>query len=109
MVNQKLKISIIYIYIYINIVFQASDHQDFMQSYLYYSNTLAVVALSRDGNGAGQVRKMGFSPPPRIVLFYSILASPYIKGKIFLPHPHPLGHRESPPYPVKLYFLLIYL
>ena len=42
-VNQKLKISIIYIYIYI--VFQASDHQDSTQSYLYYSNTLAVVAF----------------------------------------------------------------
>ena len=28
-------------------------------------------------------------------------------GKIFSPYPRPLGPYEAPPYPVKLYFLLI--
>ena len=29
-------------------------------------------------------------------------------GNTFSPHPRSLGPREAPPYPVKLYFLLIY-
>ena len=63
---------------------------------------------SRDGNGAGWVWKMGFSPPPRMVLSYPILTRLRMTGKIFLPHPHPLGPCEAPPHPVKLYFLLIF-
>ena len=62
---------------------------------------------SRDGNGAGWVRRMVYSPPPCIVLSYPILTSPRMKGKIFLPHPRPLGPREAPTHPVKLYYLLI--
>ena len=62
---------------------------------------------SRDGNGAGRVQRMVSSPLPCMVLSYPILTSPRIKGKILLPHPRPLGPREAPTHPVKLYYLLI--
>ena len=35
-------------------------------------------------------------------------APPRMTRNTFSPHPHPLGPREAPPHPVKLYFLLIY-
>ena len=63
--------------------------------------------IYRDGNGVGQVQRMGFSPPSRIVLSYPILAPSYTTGKIFLPHPRTLGLRKASPHLIKLYFLLI--
>ena len=68
--------------------------------------------MSRDGNGAGWVRRMGSSSSPHMVLSYPIPAPPLpiltcMMGKIFLPHPCPLGPREALPHPIKLNFLLI--
>ena len=51
---------------------------------------------------------MRSSTPPHMVLSYPILAPPRMIGKIFLSHPYLLGPCETPPYPVKLYFLLIF-
>ena len=62
---------------------------------------------SRDDNRAGRVQRMGSLPPPRIVLSYPIPTPPHMTGKIFFPHPHPLGPCKTPSHPVKLYFLLI--
>ena len=62
---------------------------------------------SRDGSGAGWGQRMEFSPLSRIVLSCPILAFPRMTGKIFFPHRYPLGPLETPPYLVKLYFLLI--
>ena len=65
----------------------------------------------RDGNGAGQGQRMGSSSPPRMVLSYPIPATPSpprMMRKTFSPHLRPLGPREAPPHPVKLYCLLIY-
>ena len=62
---------------------------------------------NRDGNGAGRGRKMRSSSPPRMVLSCPIPVPPRITGNTFSPHPRPLGPREAPPRPVKLYFLLI--
>ena len=53
-------------------------------------------AFSRDGNRVGWVRRMGFSPPSRMVLSYLISIPPRMTGKIFLHHPRPLGPRETP-------------
>ena len=55
----------------------------------------------KDGNGARRVQRMESSPPPRMVSFYPILAPPRMTGKIFLPHPGPLGlgPRETSPHP----------
>ena len=53
------------------------------------------MAIGRGGDGDGQGRRMGSSSPPRMM------------GKTFSPHTRPLGPREAPPHPVKLYFLLI--
>ena len=64
--------------------------------------------MNRDGNGAGQGRRMGSLSPPRMVLYCPILASSRMTGKTFSPHPRPLGPREALPHPVKLYFLLIF-
>ena len=50
---------------------------------------------------------MGSSPPPRMILSYSILAPLRMLRKIFLPHPRPLGPYETLPHLVKLYILLI--
>ena len=50
---------------------------------------------------------MGSSFPPRMILSSPILTSPRMMRKTFLPHPRPLGPREAPPHPIKLYFLLI--
>ena len=62
----------------------------------------------RDCNGVEWVRRMGSSPPSRMVLSYSIPAPPSQQDrKIFLPNSHPLGPHEILPYPVKLYFLFI--
>ena len=63
---------------------------------------------SRNGNGAEQVRRMVSSPSPYMVLFYPIPSPPLMIGKIFLPHPRPLGPHEAPTHPEKLYYLLIY-
>ena len=62
---------------------------------------------NRDGNGSRWGWRMGSSSPPRMVLSCPISASPRMTRKTFSPHPCPLGPREAPPYPVKLYFLLI--
>ena len=56
--------------------------------------------------------KDGSSPSPHMVLSYPIPAPPLpiltcMMGKIFLPHPCPLGPREALPHPIKLNFLLI--
>ena len=48
--------------------------------------------------GRGGAEGWGLRPRP---------ALPCMTGKTFSPHPHPLGPREAPPHPVKLYFLLI--
>ena len=50
---------------------------------------------------------MRSSSLPRMVLSYPIFASPRMTGKTFSPHLRPLRPRKAPPYPVKLYFLLI--
>ena len=63
--------------------------------------------IIRDDNWAGQVRRMGSEPPLRKVLSYFIPTLSHMIGKIFLPHSHPLRPCETPPHPVKLYFLLI--
>ena len=60
-----------------------------------------------DGNGAGRGRRMGSSSLARMVLSCPIPVSPRMMGNTFSPHPHPLGPREAPSHPVKLYFLLI--
>ena len=65
------------------------------------------VQWDEDGNGAGQVRRIGSSPPPGKILSCSISCPTPHDEKNFLPHPCPLGPRETPPHPVKLYFLLI--
>ena len=62
----------------------------------------------RDGNGAGQGRRMGFSSSPCIVLSCLVLAPPRMTRKTFSPHPCPLGAHEAPPHPEKLYFLFIF-
>ena len=69
------------------------------------SNCLFHVLM--DGNGAGWGRRMGSSSPPRMVLSYPIPVPSRMSGNTFSPHPRPLGPREAPPCPVKLYFLLI--
>ena len=51
---------------------------------------------------------MGSSSPPRMVLSCPIPAMSRMTGKTFSSHPRPLGPREAPPHPVKLYFLLIF-
>ena len=62
------------------------------------------------GWGEGGPKDGVFTPvPPRIVLSYPIFASPSMTGKIFLPHPYPLGPRKSSLHLVKLCFLLIFL
>ena len=62
----------------------------------------------RDCNGVEWVRRMGSSPPSRMVLSYSIPAPPSQQDrKIFLPNSRPLGPYETLPHPIKLYFLLI--
>ena len=62
----------------------------------------------RDDNEMGWVRRMGSLLPPCMILFYpSLLYEPRMMGKIFLPHPCPLGPCEALRHPVKLYFLLI--
>ena len=66
------------------------------------------VQWDEDGNGAGQVRRIGSSPPPGKILSCSIPCPTPHDEKNFLPHPRPLGPRETPPHIVKLYFLLIY-
>ena len=63
---------------------------------------------NRDGNGSGRGWRMGSSSPPRMVLSCPIPALLRMMGKTFSPYPYPLGPRETPPYPVKLYFLLIF-
>ena len=63
--------------------------------------------IVRDGSEAGQDRRMRYLSPPSMVLFCPIPTLPYMTGKIFLPHSRPLGPREAPPVPIKLYFLLI--
>ena len=68
----------------------------------------SAINVDRDGNGAGQIRRMGSSPPSCMVFSYPIPALLCMMGKIFLPHPCPLGPREDPHHPTKLYFLLIY-
>ena len=45
---------------------------------------------------------------PRLVLSYPIPTQPRMTEKTFTSHPRPLGPREAPPHPVKLYFLLIF-
>ena len=65
------------------------------------SETLDACAyLSRDGVFA-PTRRMGSLPPPRMVLSYPIPAPPHMTGKIFLPHPRPLGGHEVPSHLVK--------
>ena len=54
----------------------------------------------------GRGRRMGSSSPPCMILSCPILA-PH-DGEIFLTPPCPLGPREAPPHPIKLYFLLIF-
>ena len=66
------------------------------------------ICKARDGNGAGQCRRMGSSSPSCMVLSYPISPSPCMMGKTFSLHPHPLGPHEAQPHSVKLYFLLIY-
>ena len=62
----------------------------------------------RDCNGVEWVRRMGSSPPSRMVLSYFIPTPPSQQDrKIFLPNSRPLGPHEILPYPVKLYFLFI--
>jgi len=51
---------------------------------------------------------MGSLSPPRMILSCPIPAPPHMTGNTFSPHPRPLGPREAPSYPIKLYFLLIY-
>ena len=68
-----------------------------------------VVVVVRDGNGAGRVRRMGYSPLPHMVLSYSIPVPPCMTRKIFLSYPCSLGPRKSSPRLVKLCFLLICL
>ena len=55
----------------------------------------------------GQGWRMGSSSPLRMILFCPISVPPCMTGKIFLPHPYPLGPYKAPPHLVKLYFLLI--
>ena len=50
---------------------------------------------------------MGSSSPLSMILSYPICAPSRMTGKTFSPYPCPLGTREAPPHPVKLYFLLI--
>ena len=64
--------------------------------------------LIRDGNGVGWGRRMGSLSPPHMVLSCPIPAPPRMTGNTFSPHPRPLGPREAPPRPIKLFFLLIY-
>ena len=52
---------------------------------------------SRDGNRVERVRKMGPFALPHMVLSYPIPALPRMIGKIFLPHPCPLGLANSCP------------
>ena len=57
--------------------------------------------LPRDGNRGREDSKDG--------VFTPILALSRMMGKIFLPHPCPLGPYQAPPHFIKLYFLLIFL
>ena len=53
----------------------------------------------------GRVRRMGSSPPSRMVLFY-LFPTPH-DGEIFLAPSPPLEALQNPSHPIKLYFLLI--
>ena len=71
----------------------------------------ALQVQPRDGNGAGRGQRTGSSPPPCMDFSCPIPAPPRPTPhdvKNFLPHPRPLRPRETPPYPVKLYFLLTF-
>ena len=66
----------------------------------------------RDGNGGGGKAK-GWGLRPRLAWFCLIPSLPHpapprMMRKTFSPHLRPLGPREAPPHPVKLYCLLIY-
>ena len=56
----------------------------------------------------GQGGAKGWDLRPRLAWFCLTLSSPRMMEKNFSPHSHPLGPREAPPHPVKLYFLLIF-
>ena len=56
------------------------------------------MVASRDGNGVGRVWRMRPLPPSRMVLSCLIPTSPRMTGKIFLPHPRPLGPHKAPPH-----------
>ena len=58
--------------------------------------------------GVGWDRKMGSWSPSRMILSYPISIPARMTGKNFSPHLRPLGPRETLPYPLKLYFLLIF-
>ena len=52
---------------------------------------------------------MRSSSSPCMILSCPILTPPCMTGKIFLPHPRPLGPHEASLHHVKLHFLLICL
>ena len=56
----------------------------------------------------GEFEGWGLRPRPHGFVFPNP-DPPCMMGKIFLPHPCPLGPREDSAHPVKLYFLLIFL
>ena len=56
------------------------------------------MVASRDGNGVGRVWRMRPLPLSRMVLSCLIPTSPRMTGKIFLPHPRPLGPHKAPPH-----------
>ena len=88
---------VLYFSLNYNDYFSESMHLLLLLS-LFIDKHLKPVEDCRDGNGAGQVRRMGSCPIP---------ALPHMTKKIFLPHLQPLGPCEAPPHPVKFYFLLI--
>ena len=45
--------------------------------------------MTRDGNGAGQGRRMGSLSPPHMVLSCPMPIPPCMTRKTFSPHPHP--------------------
>ena len=59
------------------------------------------------GMAMGRGGAEGWGLHPRPAWFCLAPSPPRMTGKTFSPHPRPLGPREAPPHPVKLYFLLI--
>ena len=62
------------------------------------------------GRGGAGLKDGVFVPAPHgFILPHPRPVPPRMTGNTFSPHLRPLGPREAPPHPVKLYFLLICL